>query len=993
MKPGGLGSLITISLMCAMPALAQPAGYLYGYITDPSSAAVAGATVSVVNEDNGFRRVTQSQPDGEFAVPSLASGAYSVTVRKDGFRSMVRFHVRLDSATPARADFALILGSVLETITVEGTAPLLEREDAAVLTLFEQDRIAKLPLNGRGMLGLMELAPGVNAVPATRGDAGQFVSSGQRPNTNYFSIDGISANNGVTAGGLPAQASGGSLPMMSAFGSFDSLLTLDAIQEMRVESSSSPSEFGRLPGAAIAVSTRAGSDELHGSASFGFRHEDLSANDWFANRMGESRPILREEDTDATLGGSLIRNRTFFFLSYKHLSLRQPYTWMEAVPSAAARAGAPDWALPALALFPIANGPSLGKGLAQWNGQSSRPGALTAGSARIDQAVTSHVTAFARYSDSPSTNEFGITQVNRLDFRSGSGTVGLTARAGADTVFDFRVNQSVSSASSVWSGNAGCELLPIAKTFMSAAPSCDLLVRFSINGVGQLISGREGDRRQKQFQIVTSAAFRSGSHTPRMGADYRRIVPIRRDSGSTLSLIADSLSALDNTGSFWVGRALPHSGSTFVRELSLWAHDTWRPSQRFTLMTGLRWEYSPAPQPPGIFFLNPNTQSVETQDRPLWPHPYGHFAPRLGMAIRPRKNGSTVIRAGAGLYYDSSLSIATDAINSGPLNIDFYSGRFAPFSGLLTYGFLPNLVLPRVAQWNLSVERAMTKNDLLSVSYVGAAGYNLIRREVGGPGSTPTAWFALTTNHGASNYQSFQAQYQRRVARGLEGHISYAWSHSLDNDSSDSFLLWAGTSSPASRDHASSDFDLRHSLSASFSYRLPGRLQGWYLDSIFQARTGFPITVLQAEQYTGIAFGNAFRPDLVGNVPVWIADPNAPGGQYLNPQAFHTPKPGTQGNLGRNALSGFGMTQLDLAARREFRIADRRTIELRLQAFNALNHANFADPVKYLNSPYFGQSTSMLNMMLGTGSPGSGLSPLLQSGGPRSVEAVLRFRF
>ena len=177
MKPGGLGSLITVSLMCALPALAQSAGYVYGYITDPSSSAVAGATISVVNEDNGFRRVTQSQPDGEYAVPSLASGAYSVTVRKDGFRSMVRFHVRLDLTAPARADFALVLGSVLETITVEGTAPLLEREDAAVLTRFEQDRIDKLPLNGRGILGLMELAPGVDAVPATRGDAGQFVSS------------------------------------------------------------------------------------------------------------------------------------------------------------------------------------------------------------------------------------------------------------------------------------------------------------------------------------------------------------------------------------------------------------------------------------------------------------------------------------------------------------------------------------------------------------------------------------------------------------------------------------------------------------------------------------------------------------------------------------------------------------------------------------------------------------------------------------------------
>ncbi|PWU08569.1 MAG: hypothetical protein C5B51_07645, partial [Terriglobia bacterium] len=259
--------------------------------------------------------------------------------------------------------------------------------------------------------------------------------------------------------------------------------------------------------------------------------------------------------------------------------------------------------------------------------------------------------------------------------------------------------------------------------------------------------------------------------------------------------------------------------------------------------------------------------------------------------------------------------------------------------------------------------------------------------------SSPTAWVALTTNHGASDYHSFVAQYRRRVARGLEGIFSYTWSHSLDNDSSDSFLVWAGEGAEAARDRGSSDFDLRHSLTASLSYALPGLAKGWSVDGIFRARTGFPITVLQAEQYMGISFMNAFRPDLIPNVPVWLPDDAAPGDRRLNPQAFARGATGQQGNLGRNALSGFGMSQLDVAVRREFRVADRGVLELRLEAFNAFNRANFADPVKYQNSPFFGQSGSMLNLMLGTGSSGSGLAPLLESGGARSVEAVLRFRF
>ena len=128
------------------------------------------------------------------------------------------------------------------------------------------------------------------------------------------------------------------------------------------------------------------------------------------------------------------------------------------------------------------------------------------------------------------------------------------------------------------------------------------------------------------------------------------------------------------------------------------------------------------------------------------------------------------------------------------------------------------------------------------------------------------------------------------------------------------------------------------------------------------------------------------------------ADSSAPGGKTLNPAAFVAVNPplgtvGTQGTLGRNVPAGFGMWQLDLALKREFHIADRCGIQIRFDAFNALNHPNFADPVKFLDSPLFGRSTSLLNMELGTGSPGSGLAPALQTGGPRAVQASIRFHF
>ena len=280
---------------------------------------------------------------------------------------------------------------------------------------------------------------------------------------------------------------------------------------------------------------------------------------------------------------------------------------------------------------------------------------------------------------------------------------------------------------------------------------------------------------------------------------------------------------------------------------------------------------------------------------------------------------------------------------------------------------------------------------------------------MGGLGSSPDIWVALTTNDGSSDYNALNVQYRKRLAAGVQALVTYTWSHSLDDGSSDSGLYWAGSGQyywsssrlALSSERGPSDFDIRHAIRAAFTYTLPrsftGPLSrftnGWAVDGIFQARTGFPIDVLDTGQFMGLTLANAFRPDIVSGQPIWISDPSAPGGRRLNPAAFSAAPEFVQGNLGRNAITGFGMAQVDLALRRELPVREGRSVELRLEAFNALNHANFADPVSFLASPLFGYSPSMLNVMMGSGSPGSGLAPMFQAGGVRSVEASVRFRF
>ena len=1016
MRTGGLIAVLGAVLVGGQPVAAQRYASLTGHVLDTSGGGISGAVVTVTNQDTGFRHSAESEVGGAYLVGPLEPGIYKVTVRKEGFRTLVRFGMPLTEARAVAADFVLPVGSILETVTVEGTPSPLDREDAAPETGFEHEEISRMPLNGGGLLQLLDAVPGTNITPATRGEAGQFTTAGQRPNTNYFTVDGVSANNGITAGGIPAQSTAGTLPAVSAFGSLDSLISPEVVDEFSIRTSSTGAEMGRLPGAQIAITSQSGSNQWHGALAYQWRNEILAANDWFANAAGINRGAARLNETSETLGGPLRANRTFLFLSFQHLDLVQPYVWNQPVPSLAARQTAAAWVQPVLGIYPAPNQGLLTAGIGDWAGRSEQPASLTAGSVRLDQAVGSRVSLFGRYSDAPSDNQFGAFQVNRIDLRFQTLTLGLTARPSARTTVTVRANESQSSAYSLWNGGGGatgpgCQLQPLTTSLLHVTEGCDYLVRFTIGGIGQLVSGDEGSRLQRQFQTTGSLAVHLARHDAQVGADYRRVVAIRHDATAALGVIADDVAALQTQQNLWVARSAAVDESAGVTEVSLWVQDTWRAATRLTLTAGLRWEFSPPPVPdPTTNFLDYATKSVvpfsqiSTQCCPavtaLWPTSHRDFAPRLGLAWRITGNGKTVLRAGGGLYYDSSMSIAADSINGGPLSVASYIGATGLYPSELSYAFLPNLRLPAAAQWNVALERALGTHDTFSAGYVGSAGYDLIRREVGGAGSSATSWIALTTNNGHSAYHAFEAQYRRRFTGGLNGLASYTWSHAIDNDSSDAFLLWAGFATPA--DRGASDFDLRHSFTGTLSYTVPQippekgwrrMAGGWSASMILRARSGFPITVLESEEYTGITLTNAFRPLLLLGQPLWLADPNAPGGRRMNDAAYFLMPTGQQGNLGRNAISGFGMMQLDAALSRDFALRERVALEFRIDAFNALNHPNFADPVRYLDNPLFGQSSSMLNMMLGTGSPGSGLSPVLQTGGPRSLQAGVKWQF
>src|ERR1700722_11444618 len=276
-------ALAMVFLPTGAAAQGTPTGTISGYIVDPTGLTVPGARVVVESANTGATgaggrvvcgecnpgatRDVFSNQQGLYSVPALLPGPYNITVEANGFKTFHQNDVVLEAEQTARLDFALTIGSRRETITVEGSASLLNTSDASVSTLIGNRFVENMPLNGRSFSSLIDLTPGVVLAPANYYEQGQFSVNGQRPDANYYMVDGVSANLGnVGSGGNLAQSGAGQLPATTAFGGTNNLVSLDALEEFRIETSTFAPEYGRTPGAQISVVTKSGTNAFHGTA-------------------------------------------------------------------------------------------------------------------------------------------------------------------------------------------------------------------------------------------------------------------------------------------------------------------------------------------------------------------------------------------------------------------------------------------------------------------------------------------------------------------------------------------------------------------------------------------------------------------------------------------------------------------------------------------------------------------------------------------------------
>jgi hypothetical protein len=700
------GILLSLILLTVTLSFAQfETATVSGQVSDPSGLNVAGARVDLVDIDRGTSISAATNNSGLYRFASVHPGRYRMEVRAVGFRLINFTGLTVNVQDHLEQNFRLTVGSVSESVTVDGGTPQVDTESGAVNTVIDRQFAENLPMNGRSFQTLIQQTPGVVLTANNGVDTGQFSINGQRANANYWTVDGASANIGINAGATAGSGVAGTLGSTSVFGGTNSLVSVDALQEFRIQTSTYAPEFGRTPGGQISIVTRSGTNQFHGTLFDYFRNEVLDANDWF-NGFTNNPPLPkakeRQNDFGGTFSGPILKNKTFFFFSYEGFRLRLPQTALTFVPDASftpgttnSRQNAAPALQPYLNAYPLPNPnspeilcnpntdpfcPSSGiSGYAAFNASYSNPGTLDAYSLRVDHKLSDRLNLFGRYNYSPSELDqrgasVSLSTIVPTKITTQTVTVGATWAILPTVANDFRFNYSSTDAATSarldnFGGAVPLETVPFPSPF--TAQNANL--SFQVLGLGSdhsnLLTGANAHNQQRQLNILDNVSLQKGSHSLKFGVDYRRLSP-RVDTAaySQANLFLDIPSA--ETGALYgslIDSSLP---ATFLfRNLGFFSQDTWRIVRRLTLTYGLRWDVDFAPASisgpefnavTGFNFSNLSNLALLPAGTLPYKTKWSNLAPRIGLAykVSESQNRQTVLRGGFGVFYDLASSEA-----------------------------------------------------------------------------------------------------------------------------------------------------------------------------------------------------------------------------------------------------------------------------------------------------------------------------------------------
>jgi hypothetical protein len=581
-----LGLMLAAFVVCGCStAIAQTeSAAISGRVVDNTGAVVVGAQVTATNIDMGTPSTTKTNGEGFYLLPGLKPGRYRIAIKKEGFRQIVKTEIELHVQDVVAENFKLDVGAVSEAITVTAEAATVNTRDGSVSTVIDQTYVKNMPLNGRSFQDLILLTPGVttqttqvNSTTVGVGQTGEFSVNGQRTEANYYTVDGVSANAGIGAstGDNPLGYSGpsGSVAASTALGTTQALVSVDDLQEFRIQSSTYSAEYGRNPGGQFAFQTKSGTNSWHGTAYDYVRNNFFDANNYFNNYHSLPQPPLHQNDFGGTLGGPLRvphlydgKDKTFFFFSYEGLRLLQPQpAAVVPVPDACMRGDAascpivspsngticptmnsfPDCVqrTPAnAAVLPVVNAfpkPSPNdttadpvNGVGHFIGSWGNPGSLDSLSVRLDQKIKDRTSLFFRFSDTSSDTSFLGFQGNPPSMSTTTSYVLRTYTGGATTLFSNRLSNEVRLNYTSNNQRSGDHMVATGGAvpanlgqITELGPDALTQVAFILGGNFMAVDTTKDQSAQRQWNLVETASFTTGRHQLRFGVDYRRLSP------------------------------------------------------------------------------------------------------------------------------------------------------------------------------------------------------------------------------------------------------------------------------------------------------------------------------------------------------------------------------------------------------------------------------------------------------------------------------------
>ncbi len=933
-------ALLGCMLAGVPPAAAQQAveyASVSGRVTDASGAVIPGADVAARHTGTNVTASAVTDDEGRFRFPYLRVGPYEITVSRTGFSDAAR-RLTLTLGAAFELPVTLSVGPLDTRVTVTGEATVLEAARSQIASTVSEAEARSLPLNGRNFLELALLVPGVaptniastQLFPETSAVPGITLSvASQRNLSNNFIVDGLSAND--DAAGLSGITYG-----------------VDAVDQFQVVTSGGQAELGRALGGYVNIVTKSGTNVLHGTAYDYLRDDSFNA----ANALSGTKLPMRQWQYGGSLGGPVVRNRTFYFTNVEQRRLDQS----GLVTISPANVSAVNARLAAVGY----RGPLIATGI------YPNPVDSTNLLAKLDHQVSGRDQLSVRYS--------------LYDVRSqnGRGAGALGAPSGSSGLDNLDQTIALANTLTLSERTVLETRAQFAHGDLEAPPTDPIGPSVSIAGVASFgrLSFSPTGRLNRMVQVVNNLSHQAGAHALRVGADFLhnhdRITFPRAVRGTyAFSSLANFLAGVYNNAGFSQTFGVTDVTQTNPN-IGIYAQDEWKVTPGVTLNLGIRYD---------LQFL----ETIETDT--------DNLSPRLGVAWAPFDSRRTIVRGSAGLFYDRvplralanalmSAGNTTDLANLRQIGVSLSPAQAgAPRFPEILSDVVPSVTLPNLTTMDRRLQNAHSRQASVEVEQqIGdratvSAGYQYLRGlellmsinqnvpacvPVGtNNGCRPNAAYANNSQYssvGESTYHGLHVSFTQRPVAWGHYRVSYTLSKSMNNLGEFFF------SSPIdhfdlSKDWGRSDDDQRHRLVVSGAIHTP---MGPASTALERLTHGFQLSGMM-QTYSALPF----------NITSGVTTIQGTAGRPIVDGAF----------IERNAGTGTAFVNLSARLMRSFRLAGRVELEALAEGFNLTNrrnvltrNTNFGSGAYPANpSPAFGQITAV--------------------GEPRSLQFGLRVRF